>query len=164
LDAEADRPDYPTDPRAVHVSVRRLLESLAQREPLCLLIEDLHWGAVALLDLLEDVAERARAPLPLGTPGPPGLLDRRPTWGGGIRAFTSLLLEPLDDAAGLELAGALCRDRALAPVYAEHVYRMASGNPLFAEELCAAMAEGQQTGGVPTTLLPLISAPPHAPP
>ena len=158
LDAAADRPGYPTDPRAVHVSVRRLLESLAQTEPLCLVIEDLHWGDVALLDLLEDVAERARAPLLIVTQARPELLDRRPTWGGGIRAFTSLLLEPLDDAAGLQLAGALCRDRALASVYAEQVTRMAGGNPLFAEELCAAMAEGQQTGGVPTTLLPLISA------
>jgi predicted ATPase len=67
----------------------------------CLLIEDLHWADEALLNLLEFVAARAQgAPLLIVTQARPELLERRPTWGGGVRAFTSLLLEPLDEAAG----------------------------------------------------------------
>src|SRR5262249_11271841 len=42
--------------------------------------------------------------------------------------------------------------------HAEQISRMAGGNPLFAEELCAALAEGREADGVPSALRPLISA------
>src|SRR5262249_31695016 len=98
------------------------------------------------------------APLLLITQARPELLEKRPTWGGGIRAFTSLLLEPLDGEAGLTLADALCREHGLSPTHAEQISRAAGGNPLLAEELTTALAEGSEAGGVPTTLRPLISA------
>ena len=98
----------------MHVSVRRFLEALARRRPLCLVIEDLHWADDALLNLLEFVAARAQAaPLLIVTQARPELLEKRPTWGGGVRAFTSLPLEPLDGDAGQTLAQALCRERGL---------------------------------------------------
>jgi class 3 adenylate cyclase/tetratricopeptide (TPR) repeat protein len=159
LDTEQDRTVTPTDERSVHVSVRRVLEALARSQPLCLVIEDLHWGDEALLNLLEHVAERAHgAPLLIVTQARPELLEKRPTWGGGIRGFTSLLLEPLDTQAAEALASALCRDRGVSVENAGRIGRLAGGNPLFAEELCVALAEGRQAGGVPTALRPLISA------
>ena len=139
--------------------MRRFFEAQARVGPICLVIEDLHWGDEALLTLLEHLAERAlSAPLLIVTQARPELLDKRPTWGGGIRAFTSLLLEPIDSAAAAALADALCRERGLSATNAEHISRLAGGNPLFAEELCAAVAEGREAGGVPSTLRPLISA------
>ncbi|HYW89071.1 MAG TPA: tetratricopeptide repeat protein, partial [Chloroflexota bacterium] len=159
LDTESDRIGNPIDERGMHVSVRRFLEAVARRQPLCLLIEDLHWADQALLSLLEHVAERAvGAPLLIVTLARPELLEQRPTWGGGVRAFTSILLEPLDVEAGRALADALCRGRGLSATNAEQISRVAGGNPLFAEELCAAMAEGSEAGGVPSALRALISA------
>jgi class 3 adenylate cyclase/tetratricopeptide (TPR) repeat protein len=159
LDTEADRLGNPTDERTMHVAVRRFLEASARARPMCLLIEDLHWGDEALLNLLEHVAERAlAAPLLIVTHARPELLEKRPTWGGGIRAFTSLSLEPMDREAGLVLAAALCRERGLSAENAEPISRLAGGNPLFAEELCAAMAEGRGADGVPSALRALISA------
>ena len=159
LDTETDRVGSQTDERTMYVAVRRFLEALARAQPLCLLIEDLHWGDEALLSLLEHVAERALAtPLLIVTQARPELLEKRPTWGGGIREFTSLQLEPLDAESGRALAGALCRERGLPASDAEQISRVAGGNPLFAEELCAAMAEGSETGGVPSALRALISA------
>jgi class 3 adenylate cyclase/tetratricopeptide (TPR) repeat protein len=149
----------PAEERSVHVSVRRFLEALARTRPICLLIEDVHWADDALLTLLEHVAERATAaPLLIVTQARSELLDRRPAWGGGVRAFTSLQLEPLDAEATRTIADALCRERGLSPEIAQEVSRAAGGNPLFAEELCAAMAEGGESGQVPTLLRPLISA------
>jgi class 3 adenylate cyclase/tetratricopeptide (TPR) repeat protein len=149
----------PADERSVHVSVRRFLEALARTRPICLLIEDVHWADDALLTLLEHVAERAAAaPLLIVTQARSELLERRPAWGGGVRAFTSLQLEPLDAVATRTLAETLCRERGLSPDVVEAISRAAGGNPLFAEELCAAMAEGGESGQVPTLLRPLISA------
>ena len=37
-------------------AVRRLLEVLAERDPLVVVIDDLHWAEPGLLDLVEHVA------------------------------------------------------------------------------------------------------------
>ena len=143
LDAEADRAAARPDQRTLHAALRRFLESLARRRPLCLLLEDLHWADAALLDLLESVAARAvEAPLLLVAQARPELLERRPAWGRGVRAFTSLALEPLDARAGRALLLALCREHGLPERVAEEVGAAAGGNPLFAEELVATVAEG----------------------
>lgn len=159
LDTLADRSAKPADQRTLHASVRRFLEALARRKPLCLMFEDIHWADDALLDLIEFVASRAReAPLLIVTQARPSLLEKRPNWGGGVRAFTSLPLEPLDEVSGRELILALCRERGLAESVAKQVGRGAGGNPLFAEELVAMTAERGTEAGIPTAIKLLISA------
>ena len=158
LDAEADRAAARPDQRTLHAALRRFLESLARRRPLCLLLEDLHWADAALLDLLESVVARAvEAPLLLVAQARPGLLERRPAWGRGVRASTSLALEPLDAAAGRALLLALCREHGLPERVAEEVGAAAGGNPLFAEELVATVAEGG-AAGTPAAVTALIAA------
>src|SRR5215216_574975 len=53
------RPDPVTSEDAVW-AVRRFLEVLADRQPLVVVVDDLHWAKPALLDLLEQVAALAR--------------------------------------------------------------------------------------------------------
>ena len=44
-------------------AVRRLLETLAARTPVLLVLDDVHWAEPALLDLVDYLAERVAAPL-----------------------------------------------------------------------------------------------------
>src|SRR5262245_21429148 len=61
--------------------VRRLLEDVAGREPLIVVVEDIHWAEPTLLDLLEHLATRANdVPLLLICLARPELLDGRPSW------------------------------------------------------------------------------------
>jgi class 3 adenylate cyclase/tetratricopeptide (TPR) repeat protein len=159
LDTDEDRSAAPPDQGRLHASVRRFLEALARRRPLCLVVEDIHWADDGLLDLVEFVASRAHeAPLLLVTQARPELLERRSTWGRGVRAFTSLSLEALDDRSGRELVLALCAERRLTEDVADRVSRMAGGNPLFAEELVATISERSGAAGIPATIKALISA------
>jgi class 3 adenylate cyclase/DNA-binding SARP family transcriptional activator len=159
LDTPVDWSGVGPDERLLHASVRRFLEALARRQPLCLVLEDIHWGDEAMLRLIELVAARAQgAPLLIVTQARPELQEKRPAWGGGLRAFTSLPLEPLGDEAGAELARALCRERDLPQSVAEQVQRQAGGHPLFAEELIAMIAERPEETGVPSAIKALISA------
>jgi DNA-binding SARP family transcriptional activator/class 3 adenylate cyclase/tetratricopeptide (TPR) repeat protein len=159
LDTAADRSAVQADERTLQASVRRFLEALARRRPLCVLIEDIHWADETLLNLLGFVAARAGgAPLLIVTEARPELLERRPTWGGGLRAFMSLQLEPLEHGAGLALAGALCHERGLPEAMIERVARGAGGNPLFVEELTAAIAERPDAIGIPSAIKALIAA------
>ena len=70
-------------------------------------VEDIHWADPVLLDLLEEVAERAQGPLLFVCPARPELTDGRPTWGGGRRSFSAVFLGPLSPESAGVLAGHL---------------------------------------------------------
>jgi class 3 adenylate cyclase/tetratricopeptide (TPR) repeat protein len=159
LNTAEDRFGNPPDQRALHGSVRRFFEALARQQPLCWMVEDIHWADDTLLDLIEFVAAQAKeAPLLILTQARPSLLEKRPNWGAGVQKFTSLALRTLSPQAGHELVLALCRERGLAPTVADEVGRGAGGNPLFAEELVATIAERGQAAGVPSAIKALIAA------
>ena len=159
LDTAEDRSGNPPDQRALHASVRRFFEALARQRPLCWMVEDIQWADDTLLDLIELVAKQAKeAPLLVLTQARPSLLEKRPKWGTAVGAFTSLTLETLSTQAGHELILALCRERGLAATVADEVGRGAGGNPLFAEELVATIAERGQSAGVPSAIKALIAA------
>ncbi len=158
LDVEVNQPAI-ADQRALHVSVRHFIEALAHSQPLCVLFDDLHWADDALLELIEFMAARVhRAPLLILAQARPELLEKRPAWGRGIRDFTSLSLEPLDERHGHDLILELCQAHGLSENLAEQIGRGAAGNPLFAEELVATIAERGGTTGIPSAIKALISA------
>ena len=123
--------------------MRRVLETLARRRPLVLVVDDLQWAEPAFVELVEHVAEWARdAPLLL-------LVMARP--------------ELLDDAAGVgrrqaqrdvDPARAACRRRrraiccttssATRPARGQPrraILEVAEGNPLFVEEVVAMLVD-----------------------
>jgi class 3 adenylate cyclase/tetratricopeptide (TPR) repeat protein len=159
LDTPEERSANPPDQRTLHASVRRFFEALARQQPLCWMIEDIHWADEALLDLIEFVGARAKeAPLLILAQARPSLLEKRRNWGAGVPGFHSLPLQPLNAQHGRDLIVALCRERGLAEAMADQVGRGAGGNPLFAEELVAMIAERGQGAGVPSAIKALIAA------
>ncbi len=79
---------------------RMFFERIAERGPTVLVFEDLQWADDALLDFIQTMLDLSRdRPLFVVTLARPELLDRRGDWGTRSRGFTSLLLEPLSDAA-----------------------------------------------------------------
>ena len=84
-------------------ALRRFLETLAVRQPLLLLLDDLQWGESTFLDLVEHVAEWSRdAPILVLAQARPEFRDDRSGWGGGVSNATSILLEPLTDNETVE--------------------------------------------------------------
>ena len=83
---------------------RLFFERLADRDPVVMVFEDLQWADDALLDFIDHLVTMSRDhPLFVVTLARPELIERRSDWGAGKRRFTSLVLEPLDDAAMDEL-------------------------------------------------------------
>jgi class 3 adenylate cyclase len=121
---------------------RRLLELLAARHPLVVVLDDLHWAEPGLLDLVEHVADYGRgAPILLVAMARPEFLEQRPGWAGGKLNATTLLLEPLGEDESAQLLAALAGSVALPAAAARPITRAAQGNPLFLEELLAALVE-----------------------
>jgi DNA-binding SARP family transcriptional activator len=115
------------------------LERLVAERPAVILVEDLHWAEDPLLDLLEGVLREVRGPLLLVATARPDLLDQRPGWSahGGATLLRLEALAP-DDATKMlaELLGT-----GLPARLREVVVERAEGNPLFIEELVAALLD-----------------------
>ena len=159
LDDEVDRAAGLVDERTLHLSARRFLEALARQGPLCVVLDDVHWADDALLELVQAFARRIRdVPLLLVTLARPELVERRPDWGGGLASFVSIPLQPLDHDAISDLVSQLGRAHGLPEDVLAELARKSGGNPLFAEELVATLAEGDPAAGVPASLASLLLA------
>ena len=129
-----------TDRIALFAAWRRFVELAAERAPLILIIEDLHWSSDSLLDLIESILQpRADVPLMMIALTRPELLDRRPSWGGGRRNAVSIALEPLPDSAVEALVADLLE--APAPAIVDAVVRRAEGNPFYAGEIVRSLID-----------------------
>lgn len=121
---------------ALHRAWRTFFEVLAERRPLILLVDDIHWADDALLDLLEYIAGRStNVPLLLLCAARPELLERRQAWGGGKRNYAIINLEPLSEQDADLLARALLPGDGVPESLRRNVQRKAEGNPFFFEEI-----------------------------
>jgi class 3 adenylate cyclase len=142
----------------LYFSARVFVESLALSYPTLLLFEDIHWADVSQLDLLETLASRVRdVPVLFVALARPELLTERPTWGGGLPAYTALPLGPLTEDSSRELAEQLLAVSGVGDG-AHAVVENAEGNPLFIEELAASIAERSTADELPTSVRAIIAA------
>ncbi|MGQ0668241.1 MAG: ATP-binding protein [Actinomycetota bacterium] len=162
----------PGDQENLFSAWRILFERMSETLPVVLVFEDVHWADSALLDFVEYVLDWSRDhPIFVLTLARPELMERRPTWGAGKRAFTSQFLEPLPpEAMETLLTGpvpglpddlrARILDRAEGvPFYAVETVRMLLDRGLIVREGNAYRTEGPiETLEVPETLQALIAA------
>jgi hypothetical protein len=98
-------------------------------------VEDIHWADPALLDLLEEIADRAEEALLVICPARPSLLDRRQGWGGGRRNASSIVLDPLSPDEADRLISLLLAIDDLPTSTRDSIKARAEGNPFFLEEI-----------------------------
>ena len=86
----------PGEREEFEAACRTFFERISERGTVVLVFEELQWADPALLDFIETVTDRSRArPILVVTLSRPDLLERRPTWGAGLRSFSNLPLDPL---------------------------------------------------------------------
>jgi class 3 adenylate cyclase/tetratricopeptide (TPR) repeat protein len=123
-------------------AVRKLLESLAEQQPVVVVLDDLDWAEPTLLDLVEHLADWSRGfPIFVLCLARPELLESRGGWSGGKLNAVTTLLERLSDDACRELLAAAVGEGELASRLAERICPTAEGNPLFVEEMLAMLIE-----------------------
>ncbi len=138
-------------------AVRRLLETLARRTPLVVVLEDIHWAEPVLLDLLERLPETVRdAPVFLLC-----LASARAARARARPGHGSLLLEPLSGDESDALIDRLLGASDLPAPIRARVAEAAEGNPLYIEQALAFLSEhGDEDGDlvVPPTIKALLDA------
>jgi DNA-binding SARP family transcriptional activator len=134
----------------------QFLEALAEKNPLVLAFEDLHWADEVLLDFVDVLVDRAAdVPLFVVCTSRPELLERRPGWGGGQRNSMTIWLAPLSDDETV----ALLRGLLGAPEPSRQLVARAEGNPLYAEEYARLVRDlgSQDELSVPESLHSVIA-------
>ena len=128
----------------------RFFAALAERNPVVLAFDDLHWADDALLDFIEHLVESARtAPLLLVCTARPELLERRPGWGARNARATTHHLSPLSDEETSALISGLLAESLLPSATGEQVMARAGGNPLYAEQYVRMATEHRDAGDLP---------------
>ena len=144
---------------AIHLlfAARRIVELLAERGPLLLVFEDVHWADDSLLDLIDYLISHVHDhPVAFLALARPEFLEVRPTWGAGVVGQTTLTLDPLTTQEATEVVGTLLAGAD--PSTVAKVVATAEGNPLFIEELVAALGDEAGDGELPATVRAAIAA------
>ena len=138
---------------------RIFLESLAERRPLVLVIDDLQWADDGLLEFVDGLVDLVEGvPLLVVACARPELLERRPDWSGGKRNALTVSLGPLSaPETSLLVESLLGRDPADGDLR-EAVVRRAAGNPLYAEEFVRMQTAGGDVEGLPDSVLGIVTA------
>jgi len=144
LRAEPDSAD------ALFSAMRRLFEALASERPLSVVLDDLHWAEPTFLDLVDYLAREATGRIFLLCLARPDLIERRPEW----ERQDGLQLGPLSSAdlesVIVERAGSIASDAL------RRIVEVSQGNPLFAEQLLAAL-DDDGADAVPGSLRGLLT-------
>jgi tetratricopeptide (TPR) repeat protein len=151
----------PTAQQRLFYQVRTLLETLAERQPLALLVDDLHWADEASLALLQHLARQTRDQ-PLLLVGTARAVEARrlPPLAAALSDLRrddlvrEVSLQPLDEeetatllAATLLAAtvggadGAQGGAATIAPHLVHHIYQRSEGNAFFTRQLAQALLE-----------------------
>jgi len=125
-------------PEDVPWAVRVFLEQLAQRQPIVLVVDDLHWAQPGLLDVLEHITDWSRdSPIMVVGLARPEFYESRPSWGGGKLNATAVLLSALDETATISLV----EKHDLPDEVRRRIAAAAGGNPLFVEQMVAMLVD-----------------------
>lgn len=119
----------------IHRAWRSFFSALAWETPLVVVVEDIHWADPAMLDLLEDTADRVEGPVLFLCPARPELTDQRPDWGGGKRNSSGIFLDPLTREDSERLVTLLLAVEDLPDDLRLRILGRAEGNPFFLEEI-----------------------------
>ena len=138
---------------------RRFFEGIADREPLVLVFEDVHWADDALLDFVDHLVDwAAGAPILVVCSARPELLERRPGWGGGKLNALVLALSPLAETETATLIAAALGQSVLPAETQAALLEQAGGNPLYAEQFARLFSESGGTKELPESIQGIVAA------
>jgi tetratricopeptide (TPR) repeat protein len=139
---------------------RKFFEALAQRRPLLVVADDIHWAEPTLLDLIEYlVSFSSGTPILLLCLARPDLFDFRPSWAAPRANTTTISLAPLSGIEAQSLVNGLIQQGELSDFARSRIVEAAEGNPLFVEQMLAMQSEDPtQEVVVPPTIQALLAA------
>ncbi len=146
--------EYPGRPDVLFPAVRGFIEALTAEQPLVVVLDDLHWAQPTFIELVDYLSDAVDGPLLLLCLARPEFLELRPGWAALDHTLT---LAPLDHDQVAELVERGLVENGLPYERAAEIIELAGGNPLFVEQVLAALAEHDELT-IPMSLQALLTA------
>jgi class 3 adenylate cyclase/tetratricopeptide (TPR) repeat protein len=128
-------------------SVRAVLETIARRRPLVVILDDIHWAEQILFDVIEHVADTSDGvPLLILCSARHELLDERPGLLAGRREAHRIELRELSRVDAERVLGNLTGELELPASLEDRILSVADGNPLFAEQMISMLIDSGVIG------------------
>ncbi len=148
----------------VRAAVSAYVSAEAERRPLVIAFEDLHWADDLTVDLVADLlATTETAPVGVVFAMRPYRDD--PSWrvherGARVHShrYEEIQLSPLEDASSAALLVDMLGDLPFDRSEVEAVIERSAGNPLFLEEIATSLRGGGTIDGVPDSLSGMLTA------
>jgi class 3 adenylate cyclase/tetratricopeptide (TPR) repeat protein len=141
-------PDNPLDrsrPIAVVTELARrwpqFLSAVAARQPLVVIIEDLHWASDQIVEMVERLLARSTGSMLLIATARPEFAEANSSFAVGGSGSTTISLRPLNRDQSTRLLAGLLLANDLAPAIQDQILETAEGNPLFVEEIVSRLIE-----------------------
>lgn len=164
----ADNPLDSVRPNRVALELARrwpqFISALCARQPLMIVIEDLHWASEQLVEMVEHILTRSNGPCLLIATARPEFGEAHPGFASGRSEVGTVSLRPLSRTNSASLLGSLLPQRDLPRSIEDAVLDTAEGNPLFIEEIVTRLIEAgtltqqggtwQATPGAATAVIP----------
>ena len=149
--------------------IAALIDAVSYEQPVCMVLEDLHYGSASTLELVRYLSRRLRTSAVMivatwetrdasGVAGG-GMLS---TGSGGdaqtaeaerlLDEFEEILLEPLGHSESEEMLGGLLQRTNTPPEEVSRLVGLSSGSPLRLTELAALASEGEVPAALPITV------------
>jgi tetratricopeptide (TPR) repeat protein len=149
------------------VYLSEYFQSLAERIPVAVLLEDVHWADDSSLDAINHLAlNNPTQRLLIICIGRQVLLERRQHWGEGQNCHSRLTLKPLTRRESRQLVGEILKKVDVVPLYLrEMIVDGAEGNPYYIEELIKMLVEngvilkGEESWEIEHTKLAALDVP-----
>jgi DNA-binding SARP family transcriptional activator len=131
--------------RMTEAAASRLFASLAQRRPVLIVIEDIHWAQPALLDLVDSMSADAGAAVLTVCLARPELADVHPSFGKRVPGACTIVLGRLSTQELTQVVRGVAEPGMSSDAVGE-IVSVAEGNPLFAVQLAAWSEESAGSG------------------
>lgn len=136
--------ESPLQPDVLFPSVRVFFETLARDRPLVLVIEDVHWAQPRFVELIDYLTEFVDGPVMLLCLARPEIDEQYPGFANNQDNSETLGLGPLETADVEELVEFNLTQHGASYERVLEVIDVAEGNPLFIQQLLAALREGDE--------------------
>lgn len=131
-------------PDVLFPSVRVFFEILAADRPLVLVIEDVHWAQPRFVELIDYLTEFVEGPVMVLCLARPEIHEEYPGFANARDNTETLVLGPLETADVDELVEFNLARHGASYERVLEVIDVAAGNPLFVQQLLAALKEGDE--------------------
>lgn len=144
IDADHD-PLASLDPRQLRAEIfqawQTFLSAVSERQPLVVVVDDLHWADEMMLELLSHLVASVRGPVLFLCPSRPEILVSRAGWIASMKRCSIIRLEPLGDAELQELMFSLVGNLELPDTLRARLVEKVGGNPFFLSEILRQLTE-----------------------